>query len=339
MGILTLSLGFLPVVLFLIGLRLLDSYKLVHRGTLLGSLAAGVVAAVIAFALHQLLLTALHLDPTRLRHWIAPVTEECLKAAFVAWALRTDRVGFTVDAAIIGFAVGTGFALTENLYYAGALGDTSVGLWLVRGLGTAVMHGATTAVFAIVAKDLGERHHYAGPHLLLPGLLAAIAVHALYNHLTLQPLLSTAALLVTMPLLLTAAFERSERATREWLGSGLDGEMEMLEQILDGEVTSTRVGHYLESIRAHFPGLVVADMLCLLRIHLELSIRAKGLLIARSVGVEVPLDAQVRANLEEMRYLERTIGPTGRLALMPLRRNSSRDLWQIMLLSREASRI
>ncbi len=102
--------------------------------------------------------------------------------------------------------------------------------------------------------------------------------------------------------------------------------------------TGTRVGRYLESIRAHFPGLVVADMLCLLRIHLELSIRAKGLLIARSVGVEVPLEPQVHANLEEMRYLERTIGPTGRLALMPLRRTSSRDLWQIMLLAREASR-
>ncbi|MEO5988566.1 MAG: PrsW family glutamic-type intramembrane protease [Candidatus Eisenbacteria bacterium] len=338
MGLLTLSLGFVPVVLFLFTLRVLDSYKLVHRGTLLGSLAVGVVAAGIAFGTHRLVLVSLHPDPVLLRHWLAPVIEESLKAAFVAWMIRTERVGFTVDAAIVGFAVGTGFALTENLYYAGALRDTSLGLWLVRGLGTAIMHGSTTAVFAIVSKDLGERHSYVGPHLLLPGLALAIAVHSAYNHLTWQPLMSTALLLVTMPILLIGAFERSERATRAWLGSGLDGEVEMLEQILDGEVAGTRVGQYLESIRAHFPGLIVADMLCLLRIHLELSIRAKGLLIARSAGVDVPIGAQVRANLEELRFLERAIGPTGRLALLPLRRSSSRDLWQIMLLAREAAR-
>jgi hypothetical protein len=75
-------------------------------------------------------------------------------------------------------------------------------------------------------------------------------------------------------------------------------------------------------------------MLCLLRIHLELSIRAKGLLIARSVGVDVEPDESVRANLQELKYLERSLGPTGRLAVLPLRRTSSRDLWQIMLLSR-----
>ena len=30
------------------------------------------------------------------------------------------------------------------------------------------------------------------------------------------------------------------------------------------------------------------------------------------------------------------IGPTGCLAMLPLRRTSSRDLWQIMLLSRRS---
>lgn len=331
-----LLLGFVPVVLFLLGLRLLDSYKLVHRATLLGAIGAGVAAAALAFAANRVLLGPLGMDPEVLRHWLAPGIEECLKAAFVVWLVRTERVGFAVDAAIAGFAVGTGFALAENVYYAGALGDTTLGLWLVRGLGTAVMHGSTTALFAIAARSLSERHPGSGPGIYAPGLLVAFALHAAFNHLTWQPLLSTAMLLVTMPLLLTAAFERSERATRDWLGSGLDDEVEMLEQILDGEVAGTRVGHYLESIRSHFPGIVVADMLCLLRIHLELSIRAKGLLIARSAGVEVPVDAQVRANLEELRYLERAIGPTGRLALLPLRRTSSRDLWQIMLLAREA---
>jgi RsiW-degrading membrane proteinase PrsW (M82 family) len=330
--------GFLPVLLFLIGLKLIDSYKLIHRETLAASLGAGAAAALIAWLLQSQLVSRGIVDPTVLRHYLAPVTEELLKAAFVAWLIRTDRVGFMVDAAIAGFAVGAGFALVENLYYAQALSDTSIGLWLVRGLGTAVMHGSTTAVFAILSKDLGERHHYSGPLLLLPGLAVAIAVHGAFNHLTLNPMLTTAALLVTMPLLLLAVFDRSEKATRDWLGSGLDSEVDMLEQILDGEVAGTPVGRYLETLKAHFPGIIVADMLSLLRIHLELSLRSKGLLIARAAGIDVPLGPDVKANLEELRYLERSIGPTGQLALLPLRRTSSRDLWQIMLLAREAKR-
>ena len=338
MGVLALAPGFLPVVLFLLGLRLLDSYKLVHRRTLIASLGAGVIAAMIAFLVNRGLLGWGHVEPGTLRFYIAPVLEECFKAAYVAWLVRTNRVGFMVDAAIAGFAVGTGFALVENLYDAAALRDLSVGLWLVRGLGTAIMHGSTTAMFGIIAKDLGERHAYAGPHLLLPGLALAIVIHSAFNHLAWNAVLTTAVLVVTMPLLLLAVFERSEHATREWLGTGLDGDVETLEQILSGEVAGSHVGRYLETLKARFPPAIVADMLCLLRIHLELSLRAKGMLIARSVGVDVQPDADVRANLEEMRYLERTIGATGQLALQPLRRTSSRDLWQIMMLSRESQR-
>ncbi len=330
--------GFLPVLMFLVALKLIDSYKLIHRETLATSLCAGAAAALIAWLVQSQLVARGAVDPTVLRHYLAPLLEEVLKAVFVAWLIRTDRVGFMVDAAIAGFAVGAGFALVENLYYAQALSDSSIGLWLVRGLGTAVMHGSTTAVFAILSKDLGERHEYSGPLLLLPGLAVAVTVHAAFNHLTLNPMLTTAALLVTMPLLLLAVFDRSEKATRDWLGSGLDSEVDMLEQILDGEVAGTPVGRYLETLKAHFPGMIVADMLSLLRIHLELSLRSKGLLIARAAGIEVPLGPDVKANLEELRYLERSIGPTGQLALLPLRRTSSRDLWQIMLLAREANR-
>ena len=80
--------------------------------------------------------------------------------------------------------------------------------------------------------------------------------------------------------------------------------------------------------------MVVADLFCLLTIHLELSLRAKGMLIARAAGVEVPVDDKVRSNLEELRFLEHSVGPTGRLAILPLRRTSRRDLWQILLLER-----
>jgi RsiW-degrading membrane proteinase PrsW (M82 family) len=330
----SLAAGFLPVLIFLAALRFMDSYKLVRQRMLFESLVAGAIAAGLAYLANRLLLDVVHVNRVLLGRALAPLLEETLKAAFIAWLIRTEQVGFMVDAAICGFAVGTGFGLIENLYYASALRDLSLALWLARGLGTAVMHGSTTAMFAIVSKDLMERQ--AGPRRrwLLPGLLLAASVHALFNLFTINTLLTAAVMIAVLPLLLLAVFERSERATRDWLGSGLDGDVEALEQILDGEVAGTRVGHYLESLKHRFDGTIVADMLCLLRIHLELSLRAKGMLIARAAGVNVQPDESVRANLEELRYLERSIGPTGCLAMLPLRRTSSRDLWQIMLLSR-----
>jgi hypothetical protein len=73
-------------------------------------------------------------------------------------------------------------------------------------------------------------------------------------------------------------------------------------------------------------------MLCLLQIQLELSMAAKSVLIARAAGVEVPIDAEVRAKLEELRFLERSIGRTGRLTIAPFLKTSSRELWQFYML-------
>ncbi len=328
--------GFVPVLAFLLGLRLMDSYKLVHRTTLILALAGGVVIALAAFGANRILLDAGHVPPTLLRAWIAPFVEESLKGLLVVWLVRANRVGFVVDAAVLGFATGAGFALAENVYYANALHNPSLAVWLARGLGTAIMHGSTTALFAILGKGFSDRYARVDPLVFAPGIAVAIIVHAAFNQLSGSVYVTTAVLLATMPILLLAAFEYSDRATREWLASGFDGEMEMLESILEGHVAETRVGRYLETLRTKFTPIVVADLFCLLTIHLELSLRAKGLLLARAAGVDVPVDDSVRANLEEMKYLEQTVGPTGCLAILPLRRRSRRDLWQILMLQRES---
>ena len=178
---------------------------------------------------------------------------------------------------------------------------------------------------------MGEERH--GFQAEVSRLLDIVA-HSLYNHLLWNPLLATAAILLAMPILLLAVYDRSERATRDWLGIGLDSDVERLELILSGEERHTPIGEYLESLRHRFEGPVLADMLCLLRIHLELSIRAKGMLIARAAGLDIPHDSSVQANLDELRFLERTIGKTGRLALLPLLGGGRRELWQVYLLRR-----
>jgi RsiW-degrading membrane proteinase PrsW (M82 family) len=334
MGGFTWVVGILPVLLLLVGLRLIDSYKLVSPRAVAVSFGMGVVAAGLAFLANVGLLRA-GLDEALLRRFLAPVIEESLKAVWVVVLLRRARIGFLVDAGIHGFAIGTGFAVVENLYYASALGRSAMSFWLVRGLGTAVLHGGTTAILAILTQSLAERRGGGGAlWAVVPGFAIAVVAHSLYNQLLWSPLLATAAILLAMPLLLFAVYERSERATRDWLGTGLDSDVERLELILSGEERHTPIGEYLESLRHRFDGPVLADMLCLLRIHLELSLRAKGMLIARAAGLDIPHDASVQANLDELRFLERSIGKTGRLALLPLLGTGQRELWQVYLLHR-----
>ena len=264
---------------------------------------------------------------------MAPVVEELGKAAWIAFLIRRQRVGFLVDAAILGFGVGTGFALVENVEYLRTLTTPNLLVWVVRGFGTAIMHGAATAIFAVLTKSLVDRRDKGEALDFLPGFMVAVAIHSAYNHSLLHPLVTTVLLIALLPPLLILAFDRSERATREWLGLGMDTDVELLQSIRSGQIGGTRVGGYLRSLTSRFPGPVVADMLCMLQIHLELSVRAKGLLLAREIGLPVVIGPDVRANLEELRYLEKTIGPTGLLAMKPIRRQSSRDLWQLHVLA------
>jgi len=246
--------------------------------------------------------------------------------------LRQRRLGFLVDAALVGFSVGTGFALVENGLYLRQYDDHRLILAIVRGFGPAILHGALTAAFAMMAKGMTDVYQERGAVMLLPGLGAVIALHSVFNHFALPPILATAVLLVILAVVITLVFERSERATREWVGEGLDLDLDVLELIRSPAFVQTRFGKYLNELRQHFAEAEVEAMFRLLETELQLSIRAKGLLMARAQGIDVPPDPALRARLEELRRLQTAIGPTGMLALKPLRISSDRDDWHAYLL-------
>ena len=321
----------LPVSAFLLVLVLSDSFKLVSRGMLIGAVMAGAGAAIVGVLANQQLLAA-GLAPHTVSRYIAPVVEECLKALFVLYAMRQRKIGFLVDAAIIGFAVGTGFALVENVEYLSVLGAPALWLWVARGCGTAILHAGTTALVAIAAKSWAERAPGGTGVAVIPGLLAAIVLHSAYNHLLVHPLLAATLLMLVMPSIVLFVFGRSERATREWVGDGLDLDVELLNLVTSSHFGTTRLGRYLNELKARFPGPIVADMFCLLQLDLELSIRAKGMLLAREQGLKIPMDDSMRARLDERTYLHKSIGPTGLLALRPLQVTNDRDDWLRYLL-------
>ena len=324
--------GLAPVAFFLAALVLLDSYKLVRLRVVIAVVGCGMVVAAASYGLNGFLLEHTGLDFTAFTRYVAPLAEELLKALVIVALIRMNRVGFLVDAAILGFAVGTGFAMVENLQYMRLVPDAGLGTWLARGFGTAIMHGGSTAIFAVATLATLERKPLSVA--VLPGYAIAVVLHSLYNHFFLSPLLSTVGIAIAFPLLLNAVFTRSEAAVGDWLGKGFDADTEMLGLIDSGRLSDSPVGKYLHELKEKFQGPVVADLLCYLRLYTELALRAKGILMMRESGFEVPVDDATRERFAELRYLEGSIGRTGLLAIQPMLHMSHKDLWQLYMIGK-----
>jgi len=326
-------LGLAPVACFLGALVFLDSYKLVRFGLVLGVVASGMAVAVAAYYVNGFFLGELPVSFDAYTRYCAPLVEEALKALVIVALLRANRLGFLVDAAILGFATGTGFAMVENLFYLQLAPGASMGTWLVRGFGTAMMHGGATAIFGVIAMAMLERNR-ARPIAVVLGFALAVLLHSAYNHFFFSPLASTAGIALALPLLLQLVFAKSEAAVGSWLGTGFDADAQMLELIESGSFSDSPVGRYLEELKDKFQGPIVADLLCYLRLYTELALRAKGILMMRENGFDVAVDEATREKFTEMRYLEKSIGRTGILALQPMLHMSHKELWQLYMLGK-----
>jgi len=324
------------VLSFLAVLLYLDSYKLVRLRFVIAIVACGVAVAGASYLVNDQLLGHVDIDFKIFTRYVSPIVEESLKGLVIVALIRAHRIGFLVDAAIFGFAVGTGFALVENTYFLKIVEDAGIGTWIVRGFGTAIMHGGATAIFAVMGLAMLEAAPGAQLRVpaLVPGLGVAIALHSAYNHMLTSPRAATLIALFSVPALLYLVFQRSEKAVGEWLGQGFDADTEMLELINSGKLSDSPVGQYLHTMKDRFRGPVVADLLCYLRLYTELALRAKGILMMRENGFEVPVDEPTRAKFEELSYLETSIGKTGLLAIQPMCHMSHKDLWQLYMLGK-----
>lgn len=249
-----IAISLIPVFVFLVALIFLDSFKLVSLRSVLVAVGAGLVAALGCLFINGWLSSAIALEKLTYSRYVAPLIEEAAKALFIIYLIRWKRVGFMVDAAIYGFAMGAGFSLVENLYYLYDLQNAHLAVWVIRGFGTAAIHATTMAGFGIISKRISDEYSSGKLRVFIPGFAVAVVVHSLFNHFVLAPVWTTLILLVVLPLLIVVIFERSERGTRHWLGVGFDADQELLKILTTGLITESRIGKYLESLQAKFPG-------------------------------------------------------------------------------------
>jgi len=323
------GLSLLPVLILLLALELIDTYRLLTLRRILRTVGIGCGAAIVCWLFNTAVYRTGVVSPNLWSRSGAPIVEEVAKAVYVAWLIRSNRVAFMVDAAISGFALGAGFSVLENITYIPALSAAGVMTAAVRGLGTAMMHGGTTAIFAVVSNNLIEVRGAAQATVFAPGLILAVVIHTAYNQPLLSPVAKAVIILLALPVLLSLIFWRSEKNLEKWLGARLDKDIDLLQMMTTGAFSSSHAGKYLQSLKSTFPAEIVGDMLSYLQLSLEVSARAKGDLLRREMGFPVSQDPELPSQLREMSWLESRIGRAGKLALGPLLGQSRREIWEM----------
>ncbi|MEL7589482.1 MAG: PrsW family glutamic-type intramembrane protease [Prolixibacteraceae bacterium] len=321
-------LSLFPVTLFLVFLFLLDSFKLVIRKYLFGAILWGMLSALLAYYLNTFILELTKIQFLTLSRYFAPGIEEILKSAFIFLMLGRKRIGFMIDAAIYGFAVGAGFALVENVFYLRSTGDPNLWIWIIRGFGTAFMHGGCTSLTAVILIAGKSRSRF-NPGIILTALLAAYGIHAAFNHFYVDPVAQTFGIIILLPVIFILIFRYNEKQLQTWLEIEFNSEIELLNMINNGRFLATRSGEYIASLKSRFPAETIVDMYCLIRIYLELSIKAKRNIMLKESGFPVIIENDLEAKLKELIQLRRQIGKVGEFTLSPLIRMNYRDLWKL----------
>lgn len=312
----------------------MDSMRLVHKILLLVCLGWGIFSAVLSLYINTFLVNYFHLSFEVLSSYFAPLVEEFLKIGMILLLMKRNRIGFMIDGAIYGFSTGAAFALAENIFYLIHYGQTEMNLmvWIARGFGTAVMHGGTTAVFAILAVSSFNRQTFFGTAVLL-GAVAAVLIHGCFNILIAYPILSTVFILTIIQVSLVLCFQYSEKAIRKWLEMEFDTEVALLRMVRQGKFSDTSAGKYLISIRTYFPHEVVLDLFCFFSLYTELSIKAKSVMMLRENDFIMAPDPEIPAKLKELKSLRQRIGRSGFFAISPVLRMNRKDLWKLSMLA------
>ena len=310
----------IPLLLYLLVLKSLDSFRIVHWRWLVICMAAGCGSCLVAWAFSEM--SAALAVP-----FYAPLIEEILKALVALCAMRLFRIVFFAEALCYGAAIGAGFSLVENIIYIYFSPDMLFATALFRGLGTSMLHIGCSSLFLVLwllAKNNSWKNVFR-----LWGILPCILIHALYNLHHFQPLVQMVAVVVIFFVIFLCVSNYNEKCIGKWLDLSMMYDIDLLSAIKDGTLPDTKAGQYLMSVKKQFDPYVFLDIICYVQLYLELTITAKSRMMLRESGL---LDAeseddklQRTAMLTEFNTLRGNIGKMGEIILHPIVKMTAED--------------
>lgn len=326
-----------PVLILLFVFDRLDVFNLIPLRDIALLTLCGIALATLSLFINGGVLDGFPIGFSAYTRYGAPVIEESLKAAPVIALFAMNRLGFKIDAAIAGFAVGAGFSVAENAWYLFSVSGANITDWMVRGFGTAVMHSAATALFAVVSHEMSERqaesaaaHYRFQPLLFAPGLLLAMAIHSLFNHFPNQPLVVMALALVLGPATLFVALNRSDSATKAWLAADAAAHRQALDGIRTGAFFEQPAGRaLLETVAAHRT-VSRQDVIAWAELKTALILRAEEMILASHGEAAITaIGIPDRTQFVELEALEHRLGRTLVAALEGKLSFTRNDLYEL----------
>jgi RsiW-degrading membrane proteinase PrsW (M82 family) len=335
-----------PVLVLLLVFDRLDIFNLITMRTIALMVLIGGAIAGLSFVANWRVMDGFPIGFSAYSRYIAPAVEEPLKALPIIAMFAMNRLGFKLDAAIAGFAVGAGFSMVENAWYLYELPGANFSAWLVRGFGTAIMHGGATALFAAAAHEMSEgqvqadaaRYRF-NPLVFLPGLIGAYILHSVFNHFPDQPLLAMVLTLLLVPASLFFILSRSERATHAWIKADHDAHKKMLDDIRGGHFAESDMGRSLKRIAERFNPTLAADVNAYFETKTELVLRGEEIMLAVQEGEDLAVGPAEREKVLRLEQLEHKLGASVLAAISPKLGFSRNDLWELEHLKKRAKKL
>jgi RsiW-degrading membrane proteinase PrsW (M82 family) len=216
----------------------------------------GLVSFFLALVLHNLLADAFSLNRMSLIRYLAPVSEEILKALILLILVRRTDFTYFVDGAIYGFTIGIGFATVENYSYILDLDTTFLSVAIGRLLSCILVHATASA---LVGVTLGlarfERKVVRRLSYVMGGLFIAVLVHGGFNNLITRLRVGTPVLYMY-----AAAVGVSGAFLILWIiQRGLDEEQAWIEEML-GMADQVTEGEAKVVLRLAEAGVILAPL-------------------------------------------------------------------------------
>jgi RsiW-degrading membrane proteinase PrsW (M82 family) len=330
------ALALVPVLLLLAVFVWLDAFALMSFREILLLLLLGGLGAIAVYPVSGRVLDALPIGFSNYSRFVAPWIEEAVKAVIVIGLFRFNRIGYKLDAVISGFAVGAGFSVVENVIYLTVFPDYGAGTWLVRGVGTAVMHGTTLAIVAAVAHEFAEREMREAAadfdfHLwwFAPGYLAAVALHTLFNQFPDRPLLAMLGAAVFAPLAIMSIFAFGTSEARKWLEKDRAVHRDDLSALEAGRWPEGPAGRMISGLAERLGPDKGQRVHHYWEVLTWLVVQAEEAMLEEADG-DVTIDRlRIEAAFAELGSLKASLGRGSFAALKPLLPFSRNDYWEL----------
>ena len=329
------AVSLIPIIVYIIFIYKIDHFALISIKRLLVLVLSGMLTALACFGLFRLTDRVISGGCADVVH---PIIEELVKSIPLLILAFRKRIAFFIDSVICGAAVGGGFSFLENIFYL-VLGDSvDLSTGLFRGLEGALIHMGCSAIIAagmmMVVRQMERKRSRMTMNrndiIKTTALfVVALAMHVFHNLFQFTPIMQFVWVLSVMVGMIAVVYFYDIDMTHRWLDSGLDMQINLLRSIGGGQLVNTPTGVFLESIKELFPASVYFDIICYVRLQVELSVAAKTRFMLHEVGMDEPMEADKKeltlSQFVELGELEKNIGPSAKMTIAPIVKLSPAD--------------